>query len=96
MHLDLTTLDRKGQEEEAGHCFTSFARYLGGYRPDTYAYPAGQYDATSLAVLSALHVRASFTTHPGIVTSLDRRLALPRRRVHRDDDLTTFAAVATP
>ncbi len=95
-HLDLSTLDRAGQRREAQHCVDTFARYLGGFRPSTYAYPAGKYDATTFAVLAELGIRAAFTENPGTVRSLARPYELPRRRIHRDDPLATFAALATP
>jgi len=95
-HLDLSTLNRAGQEREARHCVDTFAHYLGGFRPATYAYPAGKYDATTFAVMRALALRAAFTERPGTVRSLAHPFALPRRRVRRDDDLAAFAALATP
>ena len=95
-HLDLSKLDRAGQEREARHCLATFARYLGGFRPTTYAYPAGGYDAVTLDVMRALALRAAFTEHPGIVRSLAHPFVLPRRRIRRDDDLDGFAALATP
>jgi len=95
-HLDLSQLDRAGQMREAGHCVETFARYLHGFRPVTYAYPAGKYDATTFAVMAQLGMRLAFTEHPGTVRSLSARYELPRRRVRRDDSLATFAALATP
>ncbi len=95
-HLDLSQLDRTGQLREAGHCVKTFARYLRGFRAVTYAYPAGKYDATTFAVMAQLGIRLAFTERPGTVRSLARRYESPRRRVRRDDDLTAFAALATP
>jgi peptidoglycan/xylan/chitin deacetylase (PgdA/CDA1 family) len=95
-HLDLSTLDRAGQMRESKHCIDGFARYLGGFRPITYAYPAGKYNATTRAVLRELGVLAAFTEHPGTVRSLDAPYELPRRRIRRDDGLETFGALATP
>jgi peptidoglycan/xylan/chitin deacetylase (PgdA/CDA1 family) len=95
-HLDLSTLDRAGQRREAQHCVETFRRYLGEFRPATYAYPAGKYDATTFAILKALGVRAAFTENPGVVRSLAAPYELPRRRVRHDDTLANFAAVATP
>ncbi|GAC1303661.1 MAG: hypothetical protein NVSMB21_03090 [Vulcanimicrobiaceae bacterium] len=95
-HLDLSTLDRAGQMREAAGCMKRFARFLGGPRPTTYAYPAGKYDATTLAVMRSLGFEAAFTTMPGIVTELTHRYELPRRRVHHDDALARFVEVATP
>jgi len=95
-HLDLSTLDRAGQRREAGHCVETFRRYLGAFRPATYAFPAGQYDATTFAILGELGFTAAFTEHPGTVRSLAARFELPRRRVRHDDTLENFAAIATP
>jgi peptidoglycan/xylan/chitin deacetylase (PgdA/CDA1 family) len=95
-HLDLSQLDRAGQMGEAGHCIDTFARYLHGFRPQTYAYPAGKYDATTFAVMAQLGMRLAFTEHPGTVRSLAMRFEAPRRRIRRDDGLATFAALATP
>ncbi len=95
-HLDLTTLDDAGQEREAGGCMKRFARYVGGSPPITYAYPAGKYDARVLALMRVLGIRAAFTERPGIVRDLSRAYELPRRRIRHDDDLASFAALATP
>ena len=96
MHLDLSTLDNAGQHAEAAGCMRRFARYLGGPPPVTYAYPAGQYDATTLAMMRELGMRAAFTEHPGLVRDLAQPYVLPRRRVRHDDGIAQFAAVATP
>jgi peptidoglycan/xylan/chitin deacetylase (PgdA/CDA1 family) len=95
-HLDLATLDRAGQRREAGHCVETFRRYLGAFRPATYAYPAGKYDAITFFVLRELGFRAAFTEHPGTVRSLAAPFELPRRRIRHDDTLANFAALATP
>ena len=95
-HLDLSTLDRAGQMHEAGHCVASFARYLGGFRPSTYAYPAGKYDATTLSIMKQLGFRAAFTEEPGAVTSLARPWELPRRRIRNADGIADFAALVAP
>lgn len=95
-HLDLSTLDRAGQQAEAGHCLATFAKYLGGPRPFTYAYPAGKYDAVTFQVMRELGIRAAFTEIPGAVKSLEAPFVLPRRRVRRDDSLASFAALAKP
>ncbi len=95
-HLDLSTLDRAGQLREIGHCVAAFRRYLPGWRPATYAYPAGKYDATTLSILESFGFRAAFTERPGLATSLTRRFELPRRRVRHDDALAQFETLATP
>lgn len=95
-HLDLSTLDRAGQLREAAGCMKRFAHYLGGAAPITYAYPAGKYDATTLAIMRELGIRAAFTEIPGNVSDLTQPFELPRRRVRHDDDLARFAAIVTP
>ncbi len=95
-HLDLSTLDRAGQMHEAGHCVTSFARYLAGFRPATYAYPAGKYDATTLSIMRQLGFLVAFTEEPGTVTSLARPWELPRRRIRNADGIAQFAALVAP
>jgi peptidoglycan/xylan/chitin deacetylase (PgdA/CDA1 family) len=95
-HLDLSTLDRAGQIAEAGGCLRRFARWLGGAPPVTYAYPAGKYDATTLAVMRELGLRAAFTERPGDVRDLAQPFELPRRRIRHDDGISRFAALVEP
>ena len=95
-HRDLATLDRAGQLSEAGHCVATFARYLDGWKPQTYAYPAGKYDAITLGLMRELGVWAAFTEIPGTVRDLTRPYELPRRRVRHDDGVERFAELAQP
>ena len=95
-HLDLSTLDRAGQEREAAGCMKRFAHYLGGAPPTTYAYPAGKYDETTFVIMRELGIRAAFTEIPGNVTSLAAPWRLPRLRVRHDDGVARFAALTTP
>jgi peptidoglycan/xylan/chitin deacetylase (PgdA/CDA1 family) len=95
-HLDLSTLDRAGQLAEAGGCLRRFARFIGGKPPVTYAYPAGKYDATTLAIMRELGMRAAFTERPGDVRDLAQPFELPRRRVRHDDGIAQFAALVEP
>ncbi len=95
-HLDLSTLDRTGQEREAVGCAKRFARFLPGAATRTYAYPAGKYDATTFAVMREIGVRAAFTEIPGDVISLAEPFALPRLRVRHDDGAARFAELVTP
>jgi peptidoglycan/xylan/chitin deacetylase (PgdA/CDA1 family) len=95
-HLDLSTLDRTGQLREAAGCMRRFAHYLGGAAPVTYAYPAGKYDAETLAIMRSLGIVAAFTEHPGAVQDLARPYELPRRRIRHDDTVANFAALVAP
>jgi hypothetical protein len=65
-------------------------------RPTTYAYAAGRWNASTLAILRAAGLKAALTERPGIVSSLASPFTLPRRRIARDADLASFAALATP
>jgi len=95
-HLDLSTLDRAGQMREAGGCMQRFARFLGAPEPQTYAYPAGKFDATTESVMREIGMRAAFTEISGDVDGLTRPYALPRQRVRHDDDIARFAALVAP
>jgi peptidoglycan/xylan/chitin deacetylase (PgdA/CDA1 family) len=93
-HLDLATLDRAAAQREVGRCVDTLAKYLA--RPTTYAYAAGRWNATTLAILAGERLKAAWTERPGTVTSLAAPYTLPRRRIARDADLASFAALATP
>ena len=95
-HRDLAGLDRAGQVSEASHCVKTFARYMNGWKAQTYAYPAGKYDAVTFEIMRGLGIRAAFTERPGTVSDLFRPYELPRRRVSHDDDLEQFGSLATP
>jgi peptidoglycan/xylan/chitin deacetylase (PgdA/CDA1 family) len=94
-HLDLTTLDRAAEQAEIGTCVEHVRTYL-GVRPRTYVYAAGKWNAAAREILAHDGVKAALTEEPGVVRSLADPFELPRRRIHRDDGLTTFAALATP
>ena len=94
-HLDLSTLTSAEQQEIAGSCVRSISRWT-ATKPTTYAYPSGQYDAATLAVMRGLGMRAAFTTQPGVVRSLASPYTLPRVRLNRRDADDVFAAYAAP
>ncbi len=93
-HLDLAAISPAEARSEIGHCVDTLTRYLA--HPTTYAYAAGKYNATAIAILRGAGISAALTEHPGIVDSLADRYTLPRRRVDRDDGLATFATLAQP
>jgi len=95
-HRDLAGLDLAGQVSEAGHCVKTFARYLNGWKPQTYAYPAGKYDATTLRLMAELGLWGAFTERPGTVRNLTRPYELPRRRIRHDDSVERFAELVQP
>jgi peptidoglycan/xylan/chitin deacetylase (PgdA/CDA1 family) len=61
--------------------FESLRAYTGRVS-HMFAYPAGRYDDTALAVLETMPVWRAVTTQPGVVQTSDNRLELPRQRVH--------------
>ncbi len=93
-HLDLTTLSRAGASAEIGHCAATLARYLAP--PTTYAYAAGRWNATTIALVRAAGFTCALTERPGVVASLRSPYELPRRRIARTTDLAAFAVLATP
>jgi peptidoglycan/xylan/chitin deacetylase (PgdA/CDA1 family) len=93
-HLDLSAVGAKTAAHEVTACVTALSRYLA--RPTTYAYPAGRWNAGTLALMRQEGIKAALTERPGVVTSLAAPYTLPRRRVDRSAGLASFAALATP
>lgn len=93
-HRDLTKLGKSEATFEIDHCVQALQRYLGP--PTTYAYAAGKWDASIEQIVHNAHLDAAFTEGPGVVVSLRNRYHLPRRRVDRAYNLTSFAALVTP
>jgi peptidoglycan/xylan/chitin deacetylase (PgdA/CDA1 family) len=93
-HLDLSRVGSAGAAHEVSHCVEALAHYVG--RPTTYAYPAGRWNATTLALMRRMGMKAALTERPGVVTSLTSPYTLPRRRIDRTAGLASFAALATP
>jgi len=73
-HEWLSTLDAAAQEREIAASRALATRF---HQPWTFAYPYGDYDATSLALLEAYGCALAFTTEPA-PASLDRPLELAR------------------
>jgi peptidoglycan/xylan/chitin deacetylase (PgdA/CDA1 family) len=91
-HLDLTTLDRAGQMEEAGKCVDKIEKYA-GTRPVSYAYASGQYNPTTLEVMHAIGIRSAWTERVGTVHDIRDPYRLPRLRVARGDGIDAFASL---
>lgn len=90
-HLDLSQMTPAEQTAQATRCIETVARYT-GVRPRTYAYPSGQYDAATLAVMRKAGMQAAFTMRYGLVRSLDRPYEMPRVRISRSTAEATFEA----
>ncbi len=93
-HLDLARVGRATATHEVTHCVDALTHYL--VRPTTYAYPAGQWNATTLELMRQTGMKAALTERPGVVTSLQAPYTLPRRRIDRTTGIASFAALATP
>jgi peptidoglycan/xylan/chitin deacetylase (PgdA/CDA1 family) len=93
-HLDLSRVGLVAATREVTHCVAALAHYVA--RPTTYAYPAGRWNATTLALMRQMGMKAALTERPGVVRSLAAPYTLPRRRVDRTAGLASFAALATP
>jgi peptidoglycan/xylan/chitin deacetylase (PgdA/CDA1 family) len=93
-HLDLARLSQAAAAREVGTCVQAVSRYVA--RPTTYAYPAGKWDATTLALMQAAGMKAALTERPGVVRSLAQPYTLPRRAIRRGATMASFAALATP
>lgn len=93
-HRDLVEIGPTQATYEVDHCVAALTRYLA--RPTTYAYPAGKRNATIEKIVREAGLQAALTEKPGAVTSLVDRFDLPRRRVDRTTNLSSFASLATP
>jgi len=93
-HFDLTRVGPHTAAYEVSHCIDALTHFLA--RPTTYAYPAGRWNAATLALMRAAGMKAALTERPGVVTSLAAPYTLPRRRIARTTGLGSFAALATP
>ena len=79
-HLDVTTLDAAGLEQEvAGSRKLLQQRY--GVPVNWFCYPAGRYDPTAQAAVKAAGFAGATTTLPGWATPEDDAYRLPRIRV---------------
>jgi peptidoglycan/xylan/chitin deacetylase (PgdA/CDA1 family) len=90
-HLDLATMTPAEQTAQVMRCIETVAKYT-GVRPRTYAYPSGQYDAATLAVMRAAGIEAAFTMRYGLVRTLARPYEMPRVRINRTGAEATFEA----
>jgi peptidoglycan/xylan/chitin deacetylase (PgdA/CDA1 family) len=64
--------------------------YHTGRLPRFFAYPSGQYDANTIAVLESADYWGAVTTEWGSEHSLESRFAMPRLRIRGGDTLESF------
>lgn len=88
-HLDLSRMKPDEQTTQVQRCLDAIERYT-GVRPKTYAYPSGQYNAATLAIMKAAGLEAAFTMRYGLVHSLGKPYQMPRVRINRSTAQTTF------
>jgi peptidoglycan/xylan/chitin deacetylase (PgdA/CDA1 family) len=91
-HVDLRELNAFGQLQQVHHCMRSLERWA-SVEAETYAYPSGRYNATTLEVMRRARVEAAFTMEPGFVRSLTNPYRLPRIRVLRANAVETFREI---
>lgn len=88
-HVDLTEMDARGQLAQVNDCAHALRRWA-HIAPETYAYPSGRFNATTLAVMPHTRLVAAFTEEFGYVHSLAQPYRLPRIRVLREDAVPMF------
>jgi peptidoglycan/xylan/chitin deacetylase (PgdA/CDA1 family) len=93
-HVDLTELNAGGQYAQVDGCRRALRRWA-DVDPETYAYPSGQYNAVTLAVMRRAHMPAAFTMEYGFVRSLRDPYRLPRIRVLRGYAVSMLRDIAT-
>jgi peptidoglycan/xylan/chitin deacetylase (PgdA/CDA1 family) len=91
-HVDLTELDALGQLAQIDGCRRAIRRWA-AIDPTTYAYPSGQYNEVTLAVMRRARMPA-FTMQYGFVRSLDDPYRLPRIRILRDNAVSMLRSIA--
>ena len=83
-HLALTTQTRATKDQEIFADKSELERRL-GCAVNAFSYPYGEYDAETVAVVSAAGYRAAVTVEPRLVRAGANRLLLPRYEVTRQD-----------
>jgi peptidoglycan/xylan/chitin deacetylase (PgdA/CDA1 family) len=90
-HVELPGLSASEREREIVDSRRALRRHL-GHSEYWFAYPAGRYDGSSEAALSAAGYLLAFTTDPGSTISAATPMAEPRVRIHGQGTLADFAA----
>lgn len=91
-HLDLTKLPPEQAWFELLQSRETLERHL-GRSVHSFAYPYGAVNPTVVRDVNSAGYALAFTTRPGVVQSAAQRLLLRRFDIHRDVDLTQFAAL---
>ncbi|HYZ17599.1 MAG TPA: polysaccharide deacetylase family protein [Candidatus Acidoferrum sp.] len=94
-HVDLGILTAAQQRSQIADCAASIAKHVGA-RPRTFAYPSGDYTATTVGLLRELGFAAAVTENAGIVRPGVPPEEWPRERVERDTSVATFEALIAP
>jgi len=88
-HLDLTKLSYKQQESELTISKQELEHHL-GISVQAICFPSGQYNQTTLQLLSKLEYRLGFTTHSGKVHFGDNPMILKRVRISGGMPIASF------
>jgi peptidoglycan/xylan/chitin deacetylase (PgdA/CDA1 family) len=93
-HVDLTELNAHGQLGEVEGCARALHRWA-KIDPETYAYPSGRYNTTTLTIMHRAGLAAAFTEEYGYVHTLASPYRLPRIRILRQDAIPMFSTVVS-
>lgn len=94
-HPQLSALDEAAVEHEIAHSAELLRAWTGQPVLD-FAYPSGDFDARTVAVLARLGFRSAWTTRAGFVQGKDEPLTLPRVAIDDEASLANLAAKMTP
>ena len=90
-HLDVTTLDRESLEREVADSREMIHERF-GVPVDFFCYPAGRYDAESIAAVRDAGYLGATTTELGLATPTEDPYELDRVRVNGSDGVAGLAA----
>lgn len=90
-HDDLSLMTAAQQAYQIDDSIARLHEYLGS-RVDSYCYPSGRFNRTTLDLLRAAGVELAVTTDPAYVLAPENRLELTRVRVERGWSIAQFAS----
>lgn len=97
-HVDLTTRSQSDVRKEISDSRSSLMRWS-GTAVDSFAYPAGQYDARVERLVRDAGFRTAATTQPGLLSTpggVADTYALPRYRIERDSGTALIQRIVGP
>ena len=91
-HLDLRTMKDSQQESELANSKKILEEHL-GVKVNSFCYPSGKYNQTTINLLQKLDYKIAFTTDTGRVHSGDDPLKLTRLRISGGMSLSSFKSL---